>query len=327
MSIVVEGLTKRYGSKTVVDDLTFEVDPGRVTGFLGPNGAGKSTTMRCIVGLDRPDAGRVTVDGSSYEDLQYPARVVGTLLEARAVNPARKARDHLRMLAACSRIPDARVDEVMEMTGITSAADRRVGGFSLGMHQRLGLAAAILGDPAYMMLDEPTNGLDPEGIRWVREFLRSLADQGRAVLVSSHLLAELALFVDHLVVIGKGRLIASSSVDGLTASRPHEVFVRSPRLDELETELLQRGVEVNHEDGELRLRGTSAAAVGDLAALLAIPLHGLREDAGTLEQAFLDLTAEAQEYRTTQAPGAAPAPGAPPGAVPDGWASSGEVAP
>jgi ABC-2 type transport system ATP-binding protein len=325
MSIVVEGLTKTYGPKRVVDDLTFEVLPGRVTGFLGPNGAGKSTTMRCMVDLDRPDSGRVTVDGSPYADLQYPARVVGTLLEARAVNPARKARDHLRMLAACSRVPDSRVEEVMEMTGITSAADRRVGGFSLGMHQRLGLASAILGDPTYMMLDEPTNGLDPEGIRWVREFLRALADQGRAVLVSSHLLAELALFVDHLVVIGKGRLIASTTVEGLTESRPHEVFVKSPRLGELEAELVQRGVEVNHEDGELRLRGTSAAAVGDLAALMAIPLHGLREDAGTLEQAFLDLTAEAQEYRTTHTPGVPPPSGPPGAAVPDAAATGGEV--
>jgi ABC-2 type transport system ATP-binding protein len=318
MSIVVESLTKTYGAKRVVDDLSFEVLPGRVTGFLGPNGAGKSTTMRCMVDLDRPDTGRVTVDGAPYRDIQYPARVVGTLLEARAVHPARKARDHLRMLAACSRLPDSRVDEVMEMTGITSAADRRVGGFSLGMHQRLGLAQAILGDPTYMMLDEPTNGLDPEGIRWVREFLRALADQGRAVLVSSHLLAELALFVDHLVVIGKGRLIASSSVEGLTQDRPHEVYVRSPRLDDLHGELAQRGVEVYREDAELRLRGTSAAAVGDLAALMGIPLHGLREDAGTLEQAFLELTAEAQEYRTTQSPG---------GAAPDAAATSGEVAP
>lgn len=305
MSIVVEGLTKRYGPKTVVDDLSFEVLPGRVTGFLGPNGAGKSTTMRLIVGLDRPDEGRVTVDGSTFRDIQYPARVVGTLLEAHAVHPSRTARDHLRMLAAASRLTDERVDQVMEMTGITSAAKRKVGGFSLGMHQRLGLAAAILGDPTYMMLDEPTNGLDPEGIRWVREFLRSLADQGRAVLVSSHLLAELALFVDHLVVIGKGRLIASASVQELTEDRPHEVFVHSPRIDELRVELEQRAVVVApHSDGGLRLTNTSAAAVGDLAALLGIPLHHLREESGTLEEAFLEMTAEAQEYRTTQPPGA-----------------------
>jgi len=325
MSIVVDGITKRYGTKTVVDDLSFEVLPGRVTGFLGPNGAGKSTTMRLIVGLDRPDAGRVTVDGQTFRDIQYPARVVGTLLEARAVHPARKARDHLRMLAAASRVTDQRVDEVMEMTGITSAADRRVGGFSLGMHQRLGLASAILGDPAYMMLDEPTNGLDPEGIRWVREFLRALADQGRAVLVSSHLLAELALFVDHLVVIGKGRLIASSSVEELTADRPHEVFVQSPRLADLRVALEERGVTVAADDHGLRLTGTTAPAVGDLAALLGIPLHGLREDAGTLEEAFLEMTADAQEYRTTRSPGAAPSAAPPPPPPPPGGPASGEA--
>lgn len=305
MAIVVEGLTKRYGPKTVVDDLSFEVVPGRVTGFLGPNGAGKSTTMRCMVDLDRPDAGSVQVDGSRYRDLQYPGRVVGTLLEARAVHPARQARDHLRMIAACGRIPDTRVDEVMEMTGITDAADRRVGGFSLGMHQRLGLAAAILGSPSYLMLDEPTNGLDPEGIRWVRSFLKRQAEEGRAVLVSSHLLAELALFVDHLVVIGKGRLIASASVDEITQARPQEVFVRSPRWQELAEQLRKRGATVDGDGdhGELRVTGINVEAVGDLAALMGVPLHGLRAESGTLEDAFLEMTAEAQEYRSTMSAG------------------------
>ena len=306
MSIVVDGLTKSFGSKTVVDDLSFEVVPGKVTGFLGPNGAGKSTTMRMMVDLDRPDSGRTAVDGERYRDIQYPARVVGTLLEAHAVHPARKARSHLRALAACSRVPDSRVDEVMELTGISSAAGQRVGGFSLGMHQRLGLAAALLGDPAYLMLDEPTNGLDPEGIRWARDFLRSMAKEGRGVFVSSHLLTELSLFVDYLVMIGKGRLIAATSIDDFMAERSHAVFVRSPRSDELKAELQKRGVTVTVDSGELRLSGTSAAAVGDLAALLGIPLHGLREDTGSLEDAFLELTAEAQEYRTAEPVGADP---------------------
>jgi ABC-2 type transport system ATP-binding protein len=301
MTIVVEGLTKRYGSKTVVDDLSFEVMPGQVTGFLGPNGAGKSTTMRCMVSLDRPDAGRVTVDGALYRDIRYPGRVVGTLLEARAVNPARTARDHLRYLAACARLPDARVDEVLGITGITEAAGRRVGGFSLGMHQRLGLAAAILGEPTYLMLDEPTNGLDPEGIHWVRDFLRQQARDGRSVFVSSHLLSELELFVDHLVIIGKGRLLASTSISAMTDERPKEVVIRSPRADELAEQLRERGASVTKDDQELRATGVTVEAVGDLAALLGIPIHGLRAETGTLEEAFLEMTASAQEYRTTAA--------------------------
>jgi ABC-2 type transport system ATP-binding protein len=299
MSIVVEGLTKRYGAKTVVDDLSFEILPGQVTGFLGPNGAGKSTTMRCMVELDRADSGTVRVEGSRYRSLQYPGRVVGTLLEARAVHPARTARGHLRMLAACGRITDTRVDEVMGMTGLSEAAGRRVGGFSLGMHQRLGLAAAILGEPTYLMLDEPTNGLDPEGIRWVRDFLKHQAAQGRGVFVSSHLLAELALFVDRLIVIGKGKLIAATTVAELTRQRPKDVYVCTPRGDELTGELRKRGAEVTPADAELRVTGMAVEAVGDLAALLGIPLHGLRAESGTLEDAFLEMTAEAQEYRST----------------------------
>jgi ABC-2 type transport system ATP-binding protein len=266
-----------------------------------------------MLDLDQPDAGRVTVDGQRYRDIQYPARVVGTLLEAHAVHPKRTARNHLRMLAACSRVPDSRINEVMEVTGIAPAANRAVGEFSLGMHQRLGLASALLGDPMYMMLDEPANGLDPEGMRWIREYLRGLADEGRAVFVSSHLLAELALFVDYLVVIGKGRLIAKTSVDDFMAESQTAVLVRTPRLDELKVELENRGATVVAEDGELRVSDTPAAAVGDLAALLGIPLHGLREETTSLEDAFLQLTADQREYRT--------------GGTPDTTAPSGEVAP
>ncbi|MDH3259831.1 MAG: ATP-binding cassette domain-containing protein [Acidimicrobiia bacterium] len=314
MAIVVDGLTKAYGPKTVVDDLSFEVVPGKVTGFLGPNGAGKSTTMRLMLDLDRPDAGRVTVDGQRFRDIQYPARAVGTLLEAQAVHPKRTARNHLRMLAACSRVPDSRVDEVMEVTGITPAANKTVGAFSLGMRQRLGLASALLGDPIYMMLDEPANGLDPEGMRWIRKYLRGLANEGRAVFVSSHLLAELSLFVDYLIVIGKGRLMAMTSVDEFMAESQTAILVRTPRPDELKVELENRGATVLAEDGELRVSDTSAAAIGDLAALLGIPLHGLREKTTSLEDAFLELTADEREYRTGGTPGENAAP-------------SGEVAP
>ena len=314
MTLVVDGLTKAYGPKTVVDDLSFEVVPGRVTGFLGPNGAGKSTTMRLMLGLDRPDAGRVTVDGQRYRDIQYPARVVGSLLDAQAVHPKRTARNHLRMLAACSRVADSRIDEVMEMTGIAPAANKNVGAFSLGMHQRLGLASALLGDPIYMMLDEPSNGLDPEGMHWIREYLRGLADEGRAVFVSSHLLGELSLFVDYLVVIGRGRLMTTTSVDDFMAESQTAVLVRTPRPDELQVELEHRGATVVAEDGELRVSDTPAAAVGDLAALLGIPLHGLREETTSLEDAFLQLTADEREYGTGGTPGDGPAP-------------SGEVAP
>lgn len=302
MSIVVEHLTKQYGTKVVVDDLSFEVRPGRVTGFLGPNGAGKSTTMRLMVDLDRPDAGRVSIDGERYRNIRHPAHFVGTLLDAHAVDPARKARDHLRALAACSRVNNSRVDAVMEMTGITPVANKRVGQFSLGMHQRLGLAAAILVDPKHLLLDEPTNGLDPEGIRWVRQFLRNQADEGRSVLVSSHLLAELALFVDDLVVIGKGRLIAAETVEDFTSRRDEAVLVASPRQDDLTIELQELGATVITTNSGLRVSGTSAAAIGDLAAQAGIPLHHLTEETGSLEETFLELTADEREYRSTTQP-------------------------
>jgi ABC-2 type transport system ATP-binding protein len=214
--IKASGLSKRYGPVRAVDNLSFAVQPGSVTGFLGPNGSGKSTTMRMIMGLDRPDSGRATIGGLAYHDLAWPLREVGAQLEARAFHPARSARSHLRVLAAAGSIPDARVDEVLGMVGLSDAARRRAGKFSLGMSQRLGIAAALLGDPGVLILDEPVNGLDPEGIRWMRTLLRSLASQGRTVLVSSHLISEIALVADHLVVIGGGRLLADTTVTDLS---------------------------------------------------------------------------------------------------------------
>ena len=299
MSIDAIGLTKRYGEVTAVDDLSFSVEPGRVTGFLGPNGSGKSTTMRMILGVDVPTSGEARVDGQRYEELQYPGRVVGALIEARAVDPARSARNHLRMLAACARISDARVDEVIELVGLSSAANRKVGGFSLGMHQRLGVAAALLGDPDYLLLDEPTNGLDPEGIRWMREFFRRLADEGRGLLVSSHLLSELQLYVDHLVVIAAGRLLRDVSVqdfvDDVTDSH---VRVVTPTSDQLTTLLSARELGVVPDGDGLRVTGVSAAIVGDIAAANGIVLHELTPVHESLEEAFLRETSGKGQYRS-----------------------------
>lgn len=300
MSITNVGLTKRYGANTVVDGLTFTVEPGRVTGFLGPNGAGKSTTMRMMLGVDIPTAGQTRIDGQRYADIQYPARVVGSLLEARAVDPGRSARNHLRMLAACARVPDRRVDELLDLVGLGGAAGRKVGGFSLGMHQRLGVAAALLGDPQYLLLDEPTNGLDPEGIRWMRDFFRRLADEGRGLLVSSHLLSELQLYVDHLVVIGAGKLLTDASVDEFMAAteKPH-VRVASPSLDELSGVLTSRDLDVVREGDVLLVSGTTAAIVGDIAAANGIVLHELTTVRESLEDAFLRATAGKGQYRSS----------------------------
>jgi ABC-2 type transport system ATP-binding protein len=232
--IEVKGLTKRYGETVAVDDLSFTVQAGRVTGFVGPNGAGKSTTMRVILGLDAPDAGEALVDGRPYVTLDHPLRAVGALLEAGAVHPGLRARDHLRWLARSNEIAETRIDEVLDLVGLTSAAKRRVGGFSLGMRQRLGLAAALLGDPPLLLFDEPVNGLDPEGIRWIRGFMRGLAAEGRTVLVSSHLMSELEDTADHLVVIGRGRLIADADLDELRGGR---------RLEDVYFELTRDAVE------------------------------------------------------------------------------------
>ncbi|GAA2019536.1 ABC transporter ATP-binding protein [Pseudokineococcus marinus] len=306
--IVAEHLTKRYGGRTAVDDVSFTVEPGRVTGFLGPNGAGKSTTMRMVVGLDRPTSGRVTVDGRAYADSPAPLQEVGALLEARAVHPGRSARSHLRALAATHGIGDARVDEVVAMTGLSAVARRRVGGFSLGMGQRLGIAAALLGDPRVLVLDEPVNGLDPEGVRWVRQTVRHLADEGRTVFISSHLMSEMAITADDLVVIGRGRVVAQGPVrDVVGGVGGASVLVRSPRAGELGSLLERSGARLERrDDGALVVRGPDAAAVGDLAAGAGIAVHELTPQQSSLEDAFMTLTADAVEYATSPSPPAGP---------------------
>jgi ABC-2 type transport system ATP-binding protein len=300
MAIVAEGLTKQYGDKLAVNDLSLTIEAGRVTGFLGPNGAGKSTTMRMMLDIDRATKGTTTFDGTRFSKLASPLEVVGAMLDANAVEPKRSARAHLRYLAASAGLPPARVDEVLGLTGLRDAADRKVGNFSLGMHQRLGIAAALLGDPTYLFFDEPTNGLDPEGIRWVREFLQQLAAEGRGVLVSSHLLSELALYVDHIVVIGKGRFIASGSVEEFESMQGSAtVTVQSPRLDELAVLIEQRGGRITRTAQGIDVADMTAAAIGDLAALRQIELHELHTERQSLEATFLELTADSQEYRST----------------------------
>jgi ABC-2 type transport system ATP-binding protein len=300
VSIVVEHLTKRYGATTVLSDLSFEVRPGVVTGFLGPNGAGKSTTMRCMVGLDRPDAGRVTFDGRPYPSMDRPLEQIGVLLDASYVHPARSARNHLLWMAAASGIPRARVDAVLELVGLASAARTPIKAFSLGMKQRLGLAGVLLGDPHTVILDEPGNGLDPEGIRWIRDVLVQLAAEGRTVLVSSHLLAEMALMASELVVIGKGQLVDVCSVeDFLVRYGDHHTRVVSPRVDELATALREQGADVAPvDDVTVTVRAATSAEIGDLAARLGVPLHQLVDQAASLEDSFLETTAEVRQYRS-----------------------------
>ena len=298
--IVAEGLTKRFGDTTAVSDVSFTVQPGKVTGFLGPNGAGKSTTMRMIVGLDRPSAGRVTVNGAPYRSSRAPLTEVGVLLDAKAVHTGRSARSHLRAIAATHGLPKSRVDEVIDLTGISSVAGRRAGKFSLGMGQRLGIAAALLGDPQTLILDEPVNGLDPEGVRWVRQFVRYQAAQGRTVLLSSHLMSEMALTADHVIVLGRGRVLADAPLDQLVAAwTATTVLVRTPRPSELVAALSTAGVTVTTaETGVLHIEGVTAAVIGDTAAAAGIPIHELTPTAGSLEDAYLALTGEAVEYRT-----------------------------
>ena len=294
-----EGLTKRYGARTAVDDLTFEVRSGTVTGFLGPNGAGKSTTMRMIMGLDVPDAGTSTLNGRRIHDIAAPMREVGVLLDAGYLHPTRKACHHLWALAASNGIERSRVDEVLGLVGLTEVADQRVGKFSLGMKQRLGIAAALLGDPSIIILDEPANGLDPEGVHWIRTFLSYLADQGRTVFVSSHLLSEMALMADDLVIIGNGRLIAETDVRSLTADAGGgSVFVRGPDLQGLRTVIVGAGGLVDDSDGGLVVVELDARAIGQLAHAAHLELHELSPRRTSLEDAFLRLTADAQEYRT-----------------------------
>jgi ABC-2 type transport system ATP-binding protein len=297
--IELAGLTKVFGRTRAVDDLTCSVESGMVTGFLGPNGAGKSTTMRLILGLDHPTAGNATIDGRRYRELSDPLRTVGALLDASQTHPNRSARNHLRWIAATNRIPAKRVDEVLDMVGLTSVAGRKAGTLSLGMSQRLGIAAALLGDPPVLLFDEPANGLDPEGIRWVRTLMRTLAGQGRTVFVSSHLLAEMANTADRLVVIGKGKLIASTTVaEFVGGSGVDTVRVRSPQLATLRRVLTDAGLEADTDHGSaLLVRGAAIEVIGDLAARNAITLHELSTQRASLEEAYMQLTDEATEYR------------------------------
>jgi ABC-2 type transport system ATP-binding protein len=296
--IEAKGLTKRYGQVLAVDDLSFTVPPGRVTGFLGPNGSGKSTTMRLLLQLDRPNGGQATFKGQAYRSFKHPATEVGALLDAAYAHPSRSAYNHLWAVAAASKIAKARVDEALAMVGLTEVAKRPVGGFSLGMRQRLGLATALLGDPHTLVLDEPANGLDPEGIQWIRQLLTYLAGQGRCVFLSSHLLSEMALMADHLVVIGQGRLIADSSVDDFVTTYARRwVRVRSPRMGALAPALERQGATIDW-DGldQADVRGLPAEAVGDTAAHLGIALHELSPQSSSLEEAFLEGTRTAQDF-------------------------------
>jgi ABC-2 type transport system ATP-binding protein len=297
--IDVSHVTKRYGEKVAVDDLTFAVKPGIVTGFLGPNGAGKSTTMRMILGLDAPTSGHVLVNDNAYRDLPAPLHEVGAMLEARAIHTGRSAFHHLLAMAQTHGIPRSRVTEVVDIVGLAEVARKRVGGFSLGMGQRLGIAAALLGDPAVLILDEPANGLDPEGILWIRNLLTSLAAEGRTVFLSSHLMSEIALTAEHLIVVGRGRLIADTTVAEIVAqaSEHQAVHVRTPDATRLRDALAGDGVTiVSDERGRLEVHGLSSEQIGEIAARLGIVLHELTRQSASLEDAFMALTGDAVEY-------------------------------
>ncbi|HSX16313.1 MAG TPA: ATP-binding cassette domain-containing protein [Candidatus Saccharimonadales bacterium] len=294
--IVAANLSKKYRKKLAVDDLSFKVETGKVTGFLGPNGAGKSTTMRLMLGLDN-GAGSTTFDGKNLHAYDRPSQMVGVLLEAKAFHPTRSARQHLRILADAGGIAPARVKEVLEEVGLTDVAKAKPGKFSLGMSQRLGIAAAILGKPKYLILDEPANGLDPEGIAWLREFLKTYADQGNAVFVSSHLLSEMSQMADNVVVIGKGKLIADTSMAKLISGSSHSgIFVRSPKLAQLQRILAGRKAEVSKMDSGLKVTGLTTDEIGKLAFESGIPVYELAPQAASLEEAFLELTAGSEEF-------------------------------
>lgn len=296
--IVVDRLTKTYGAKKAVDDLSFTVRPGRVTGFLGPNGSGKSTTMRCLLGLDVADAGSVTFDGKKYSELDRPLTHVGSLLDAGDAHKGRSARNHLRWIAATHGFSSRRIDEVLQQVGLQEAAKTKVGKFSLGMRQRLGLATALLGDPQVVILDEPANGLDPEGIRWTRDVMRSLADAGRSVLVSSHQLVELSLVADDLVVIGQGKLISAGPVTQfMTQHAKTWVHVVSPQFEALATLVAAKGGTVERTKNGGDFHAVTAMQIGEIAAANNIVLHELAPQTGSLEQAFLDATDASVEYR------------------------------
>jgi ABC-2 type transport system ATP-binding protein len=325
--IEVRGLTKRYGEKVAVDDLSFSVQPGKVTGFLGPNGAGKTTTMRLILGLDYPTRGSVTVKGKQYRELANPMREVGALLEAKAVHGGRSAYNHLLCLAQTNNLPKRRVNEVLQLVGLTEVAKKRSKGFSLGMAQRLGIAATLLGDPSILMFDEPVNGLDPEGIRWIRNLMKALAAEGRTVFVSSHLMSEMENTADHLIVIGRGKLIADCTIgEFITRHSAQSVRVRTPQID-----LLAKGVAAaggsatSNGDGSMLVQGLAVDRVGDIAFENGVRLHELTPARASLEQAFMELTADSVEYQAGATQGGAgqavQAAGA--GATPDGTGQAG----
>ncbi|MGP4013841.1 ABC transporter ATP-binding protein [Streptomyces sp. 4N124] len=301
--IEVNDLSKRYGDKLAVDELTFSVRPGVVTGFLGPNGAGKSTTMRMIMGLDRPSSGTARINGRPYEQHKAPLQEIGALLEAKSIHPGRSAYQHLLALAASNGIGKRRVLEVIDMVGLTEVARKRAGGFSLGMGQRLGIASALLGDPKVVMLDEPVNGLDPEGVLWIRNLLKGLADQGRTVFVSSHLMSEMALIAEDLIVIGRGRLLSAGPLaDFIAGSASRSVRVRSPQAADLRAVLLGDGVTVStSEPGLLEVTGLEAAEIGERAAAAGLVLHELFRQEASLEEAFMELTHDSVEYHATTA--------------------------
>ena len=296
--ITASRITKTYGTTRAVDDLSFEVRPGVVTGFLGPNGSGKSTTMRMVMGLDRPDSGAVTIDGKRFGDLRWPLREVGALLEAKALHPGRSAANHLLALAQTNSIPKSRVGEVLELVGLEGVARRKVGKFSLGMSQRLGIASALLGDPGVLLFDEPVNGLDPEGILWVRNLLKSLASEGRTIFVSSHLMSEMAVTATDLVVIGRGQLIADTTVsDFISSNTEVTVLVRSPGAVQLADALRAAGAAVQGtDDGGLLVTGWDAARIGDVAHAAGIAVHELSPQQASLEAVFMDLTSDMVDY-------------------------------
>jgi ABC-2 type transport system ATP-binding protein len=294
--ITVSGLTKQYGKRVAVDDLSFDVAAGRVTGFVGPNGAGKSTTMRMMVGLTRPDRGEVRCSRVRYRDLKSPSRIVGSVLDARCMHPGRTARKHLLATAAVSGLPAARADEVLDEVGLETAADQRAGGFSLGMRQRLALAGALLGDPEVLLLDEPSNGLDPDGIRWLRTYLNDFAERGGTVFVSSHLIGELAMFADDLVVVGAGRLIAAEPVEAITARNAVTVVVETPQPSELVALLSFHGLTAEASGHHLLVPGTTTAAVSQIAFDGGIRLVELTETSASLEDSLLELTGASAEF-------------------------------
>jgi ABC-2 type transport system ATP-binding protein len=305
--IEVRGLTKRYGAKTAVDGLSFGIEAGKVTGFLGPNGAGKTTTMRCILGLDYPDEGTITVDGKTFHDIAFPMREVGALLEAKAVHGGRSAYNHLLCLAQTNSLPRRRVGEVLELVGLTEVAKKRSKGFSLGMSQRLGIAATMLGDPKVLMFDEPVNGLDPEGILWIRNLMKALATEGRTVFVSSHLMSEMENTADHLIVIGRGKLIADCTMKEFVAQASGaSVRVRTPNAEQLMQAISAKGATAGAEDdGSIEVHGMSAEQIGDLAFGEGIRLHELATVRASLEEAFMELTADTVEYHAGM-PGSQP---------------------